>query len=238
MPFRLTPVRALVAAVVLLGSVACNPPAPKTVPKPAAVGGYPFQSATFSSRLRWETGSSLSSRYWISPLGLLKEMTNEGKVSFLLLSGGNAYQWDATSKEGKKGVFSGGPRVTGEPDALEVLRVLPEMFKAGKFQFAGYETIEGVRTVKYAFRFRDEMLRAVWEGMVWLREDRPFPVKYVNRGFGGHFEILNSKMVFDAALDPGFFRPPSDVHFVSADIHRKPSEQEKAPPRGGAGNRR
>lgn len=237
MPFRLTPFHFLFAAA-LLASAACNPAPPKTVPKPAAVGAYPFQSATFSSLLRWETGPPLSSRYWISPLGFLKEMTNEGKVSFLLVGGGSAYQWDAGSKEGKKGVFAGGPRVTGEPDALEVLRVLPEVFKAGNFQFAGYETIEGVRTVKYAFRFRDGLLRVVWEGTVWLREDRPFPVRYVNRGFGGHFEILNTRIVFDPKLDPGFFRPPSDVHFVSADIHRKPSEQEKAPPRGGAGNRR
>jgi hypothetical protein len=220
MPFRLTPCRVLLAAAVL--AAGCSPAPPKTVPKPAAVGTYPFQSVTFSSQLRWESGRSISSRYWISPLGLLKEITDQGKVSFLLQSGGYSYQWESGSHEGKKGTSSGSPRITGEPDALEVLRILPEAFKAGNSRFAGYERIEGVRTAKYSFRFRDNLIRVVWEGAVWLLEDRPFPVKYVNRGFGGHFEILNSRIVIDPALPPGYFQPPSDVRFASADIHRKP----------------
>jgi hypothetical protein len=64
-------------------------------------------------------------------------------------------------------------------------------------------------------------MHVVWEGAVWLLEDRPFPVRYVNRGFGGHFEIANSRFVFDPALNPGFFQPPSNVHFASADIRGK-----------------
>ena len=234
MPFRLTR-RARALAVLLLGAAACSPAPPKTVPKPAAAGAYPFRTATFSSVLRWESGSTVSSRYWISPSGLLKEITDRGKVSFLLLSGGNAYQWESGSHEGRKGTFSGAPRMTGEPDTPEVLRVLPEMFKTGNFQFAGYERIDGARTVRYGFRFRDGLLRVVWEGTVWLLQDRPFPVKYVNRGFGGHFEIVNSRMVFDSEVPAAYFQPPSDVRFGSADIHRKgiPGNG-MTPPRGGA----
>ena len=75
----------------------------------------------------------------------------------------------------------------------------------------------------------------VWEGAVWLLEDRPFPVRYVNLGFGGHFEIVNSKMVFDSKVPPEYFQPPSDVRFGSADIHRKTAPGNgETPPGGGA----
>lgn len=204
MPFRLTRFRRLLAVAALLAAAGCNPAPPKTVPntvpKPAAAGTYPFQSITFNSVLRWEAGPTVASRYEISPLGLLKEITDRGKVSFLLASGGNAYQWEAGSHEGKKGIFSGGPRVTGEPDTLEVLRVLPQVFSPGNFKFVANERVEGVRTVRYAFRFRDAAMRVVWEGTIWLLEDRAFPVKYVNRGFGGHFEIVNSRISLEPKL--------------------------------------
>ncbi|MGH9440804.1 MAG: hypothetical protein ACRD16_00860 [Thermoanaerobaculia bacterium] len=221
MPFRLTRLGSAFAAAVL-AFAGCRSAAPPGAPRPAAAGSYPFESVTFSSVLRWESGGrSISSRYWISPLGLLKEMTDGGKVTFVLRGGGTAYEWVAGTHEGKKGPFAGGPRITGEPDTLEVLRILPEVFKDGNSRFSGFERIDGVRTARYEFRFLDGRLRTVWEGTVWLREDRPFPVKYVNRGFGGHFEIVNSRIVFDPKLPAEFFQPPSDVHFVSADIHRK-----------------
>jgi hypothetical protein len=218
MPFRLT--RSSGALVVLLiGAGACRPSPPKTVPQPAAAGAFPFKSATFSSVLRWETGPSISSRFWISPQGLLKEITERGKVSFVLHRAGTTYEWDAGLQEGKKGTSSGGPRMTGEPDTLDVLRILPEELKPGNFQFSGYEKIGDVQTTRYAIRFRDAQLRAVWEGMVWLLPDRAFPVKYVNLGFGGHYEIVNSRIVFDPQIPPAFFAPPSSVHFTTVQIN-------------------
>jgi hypothetical protein len=220
MPFRLT--RSSGALVVLLiGAGACRPSPPKTVPQPAAAGAFPFKSATFSSVLRWETGPSISSRFWISPQGLLKEITDQGKVSFVLHKAGAAYKWDAGSHEGKKGILSGGPRMTGEPDTLDVLRLLPEVFKPGNFEFSGYEKLEGVPTPKYSFRFRDPRLRVEWKGILWLLPDRAFPVRYVNLGFGGRYEIVNSRMVFDPTLPPELFELPSDVQFKNVDLRRK-----------------
>ena len=203
----------------LLAAAACAPPPPKTVPKPSAAGTYPFRSATFRSTLRWENGEVLASRFWIGPDGFLEEITRNGKVSFVLRNGGTAYTWDAGSHEGLRG--APGPRAAGYPDTLDVLRLLPQVFRDGNFQFAGYEKIESIVTPKYSFQFRDPQLRVECRGIVWLLPDRPFPVRYVNLGFPGHYEIVNTLIVLDQAPDPAYFQPPGDVDFRSVDVKGK-----------------
>jgi hypothetical protein len=203
----------------LLAAVACTPPPPRTAPRPAAAGTYPFQSATFSSALRWENGPLVTSRFWIGPQGLLEEVTRSGKTSFVLRKGGTAYLWDAGAHEGMKG--TPGPRTTGDPDTFDVLRLLPQAFQDGNFEFAGYETLQKESLPKYRFHFRDPRLRVESRGIVWLLPDRPFPVRYVNLAFGGHYEIVNSRIVLDKPPDPAFFEPPRDVEFRNVDITGK-----------------
>ncbi len=224
MPFRLT--RSSLAAnaanaalVALLAAVACSPRPPKTVPRPAAAGTFPFRSATFRSTLRWEKGPTITSRFWIGPRGLLEEITKNGGTSFVLRKGGTAYLWDAGAHEGVKGIS--GPRTTGEPDTFDVLRLLPQAFQDGNFEFSGYDRIEGMSLPKYSFHFRDPRLRVESRGIVWLLPDRPFPVRYVNLAFGGHYEIVNGSIVLDQEPDPAFFEPPQDVQFRSVDINGK-----------------
>ena len=220
MPFRLIRFPdALLLALFL--AAACSPGAPTTAPRAAAPGAFPFRSATFTSVLRWEGGQSLSSRYWISPMGVLKEVTDQGKVYFLLRRGGKSYRWDTGAREGTSSVSSGGSRMTGEPDTLDVLRILPEALKPGNFEFSGYEKIEGAHTPVYSFHFRDEKSHVGWKGILWLLPDRAFPVRYVNLDFGGHYEIVNTRIVFDPAIPPEYFEPPPDVRFKSVDIRLK-----------------
>jgi hypothetical protein len=163
--------------------------------------------------LRWEKGRSASSRYWISNLGQLIEVTDQGKVSFVLLRGGSAYVWDAGAKEGVSGPAAAGGNVTPDPNALHLLLILPELFRPGNFRFAGYEKIEGVRTVEYEVAFKDPRLRTQVSARIWVLPDRLFPVRFVNSGFGGHYGIENSRIVIDPKLPDQLFSPPSDVRF-------------------------
>jgi hypothetical protein len=152
-------------------------------------------------------------RVWVSSAGVREETRREEKIIHTLSVQGEVYVWVEGTHSGMRLSSGGAPRLSGVPDTLDVLRDLPADLQPQASRFVGREMVSGYKTLRYDFHVRDPLLKVERSGSVWLLEDRAFPVKYVNGGFGGDYEIVNSDLGFDVDMPVGFFVPPADVRF-------------------------
>ena len=182
-------------------------------PKPAPPGAYPFHNANFHSLIRMGSAPPIQMRVWVSPAGVREETRREEKTTHSLSLQGEVYVWVEGTHSGMRLSSSGAPRLSGLPDTLDVLRDLATDLRPEVSHFAGRDTVSGYKTLRYDFRVRDPLVKVERSGSIWLLEDRAFPVKYVNSGFGGDYTIVNSDLRFDVEMPGGFFAPPADVRF-------------------------
>jgi hypothetical protein len=207
-PLRL--IAALFAVAALLACAGATPPPSVRLPPE---GSYPFRTANFDSAISWGGEERVRMRTWVAPAGILEESTRDGKVSFVLQRGAEIFAWDLGARGGLRGPRGRGASLSGAPDTLDVLRELPLDLDPKNSRFAGFQRLGGYRVGRYDFRWRHPVNRMWIEGTVWILENRPFPVRYVHRGFGGTYEIRNSGLKFDLEIPPGFLAPPEDVSF-------------------------
>jgi len=174
----------------------------------------PVRVANFHSRLQWSNGGEpVQMRVWMTPEATLEETTRDGLVSFVLRRGTKLYTWLLGASSGMEGVGGGSGRLSSSPDTLEVLWALPADLAPERSQFRGSETIGGRRTLRFDFERRIPKIGQTVEGSVWILEDRLFPVRYVQRGFGGDFEILNTDIRLDIPIPDAYLEPPGNVAF-------------------------
>ena len=223
------PIRVILAAALLgLAASACRsaaPPAPiASAPPPiAAAGSFPFRTANFHSRVEIAGHTPVEMRVWISGDGIREELRDGGAVAHSIKRRSDVYRWTEGEKRGIRGPASGW-KLLDFPDTLDLMRELP--FDLSK-EHAGSpvrEKLDGIDTWRYDFKREDRRNFESHAGTVWLLSDRAFPVRYVNRGYSGPYEIRNSDWKFDLPIPAAFFEPPSDVRFFEfqPDIGRRP----------------
>jgi hypothetical protein len=217
MPIHLTAGKPVFALAILFtlttASVFPDPQPPSAAPLPAG-RALPFRTAIFESSMRFAgspTGPRV--RVWYSPLGSLEERVNSEGTSYVLRGDRYSYVWAKGRQTGVKTVLSGSSRAAGLPDALDVIRETGFDLLPSNSKFVGVDEIDGRRVKHYDFRWRDHFQKAIREGSIWVLEDRLFPVKFVNTGAGGKFEIVNSNFRFDVEIPKELFEPPKDIRF-------------------------
>ena len=205
----------------ILAGILLAAAAGQTLPSPgtAAPVKYPFRTASFLSTITEENAAPVSMRVWISPEGVLEETQRPDGVGHSLRTRGETFVWVEQTGRGMRSRDYGTPRLSGIPDAVDVLRELPLDIGPDSAGRARRETLAGLRVRRYDFHRTDARLKTAREGSVWLLEGRDFPVKFVGRGAGGNFEIANGELRFDAEIPPAYFAVPRDIQFKDMQIH-------------------
>ena len=218
MPVRLISRMFPAAAFLLLGAasrLAAAAPSPPTGTAEPPGTSLPFRSAIFESSLRF-SGSPAGStvKVWYSPTASLEEIATTEGVSYVLRGSLYSYGWLKGGKTGFKTALGGSAREAGFPDAIDVIRETGFDLLPTNSKFVGVEESGGLRLRHYDFRWRDHMRKGVREGSIWVLEDRPFPVRFVNTGVGGKFEVVNSNFRFDVEIPRELLEPPKNVRFT------------------------
>jgi hypothetical protein len=215
---RRTQASGLLLAVLLAAACATARAPSSPFPEPLPAGRWPFRTAVWEAHYALPDGASLADRVWFSvEQGVREQTAQDGRppTNFLRV-GPYAYQWSEGQRIGVRGPAGLKP-LGSVPDMREILSALPFDLDRSHVTIGAITEVGGARCREVAFRYetrnilvpRGKLLR---QGTVWLRLDRPFPMKILMASPVSYGMVIDH-VVFDQPIAPEKFEPPPEVHF-------------------------